>query len=83
MYWYYLSPAVRTSLGTVARLRKGLAASPGQPLPAPPLQEAGGVRGKYIGVQNMVEADWFKGLELQGEPFQWFTGGREAGADSL
>lgn len=27
----------------------------------------------------MVEADWFKGLELQGEPFQWFTGDREVG----
>lgn len=27
----------------------------------------------------MVEADGFKDLELQGEPFQWFTGDREVG----
>lgn len=34
----------------------------------------------------MVEADWFKGLELQGEPFQvvyrGWRGRRAAGADS-
>lgn len=38
---------------------------------------AGEVRGKTP--ESVAEADWSRGLELPGEPFQWFTGDRGVG----
>lgn len=78
-YWYYLSPAVQTSLGTVARLRKGLSTPPPPVAAGPGNPCARELQGNTWESKTWLKLTGSKGWNCKENPFRWFTGDGEVG----